>query len=134
MASVPMEQLASLGEHPELLLKEANGLYAQSIKKMRLFLSEMAVLKAKRQPIPARMIWKLGDIIFNLSYSLKQASLELDDLYGHLTRDLDVQRKWLEKVITLRRYIENQDVIPESLKWCQFYPAPKKIAINLLKG
>ena len=134
MTSIPMEQLDSLGEHPELLLKKASGIYAQAVEEMRRFLSEMADLKAKRQPVPARIVWELGDIIFSLSYRLRQASLELDDLYAHLTRDLGVKRMWLEKVVILRRYIEMQDSIPETLKWGQFYSAPKKTAMSLLKG
>lgn len=134
MASIPMEQLDFLGEHPELLLNEVDGIYAQAVEEMRQFLSEMADMKAKRQPVPARIVWELGDIIFNLSYRLRQASLELDDLYAHLTRDLGVKRMWLEKVVILRRYIERQDTIPETLKWSQLYSAPKKTAMSLLKG
>lgn len=133
-ASIPMEQLDSLGEHPDLLLEKAGAIYAQAVKEMQRLLSEMADMKAKRQPVPARIVWKLGDIIFNLSYGLRQASLELDDLYSHLTRDLDVKRMWLEKVVILRRYIARQDTIPETLKWGQFYSAPKKTAMNLLEG
>ena len=133
MASIPMEQLDSLGQHPELLLEKAGVIYAQAVEEMRRFLSEMADMKARRQPIPARIVWELGDIIFNLSYGLRQASLELDDLYAHLTRDLGVKRMWLEKVVILRRYIERQNTIPETLKWGQFYSAPKKTAMSLLE-
>ena len=134
VGSVPMDQLDSLGKHPELLLNKATGIYARAIEEMRRLLSGMADLKDKRQPVPARIVWELGDNIFNLSHSLKQASLELDDLYAHLTRDLGVKRMWLEKVVILRRYIERQDTIPETLIWSKFYSAPKKAAMSLLKG
>ena len=134
IASAPLEQLDNLGARPEAVLQAAGAVYGRAVAEMRAQLSAMAELKAQRQPITAQKVWELGDTIFNLSGNLAQSSLEFDDLYGHLTRDLGVKRMWLEKVIILRRYINRKELLPVSLKWHQFYSAPKKTAQRLLES
>lgn len=133
-AAAPLEQLDNLGARPEAVLQAASAVYGRAVAEMRAQLSAMAELKAQRQPITAQTVWELGDTIFNLSSNLVQSLLELDDLYGHLTRDLGVKRMWLEKVIILRRYINRKELLPVSLKWHQFYAAPKKTAQRLLES
>lgn len=131
-AAVPLEQLDGLGAHPELLLEKAGALYGKAVAEMQACLSEMAAMKARRQPITAQKVWELGDAIFSLSHRLAQASLELDDLYGHLTRDLGVKRMWLKKVIIFRRYITRKELLPAASQWQQFYAAPRKAARDFL--
>ena len=134
IASVPMEQLDSLGADPEASLQKASVTYQCSVEAMRLLLSEMDGLKAKRIPIPARSVWELGDKVLALLCELRQSSMELDGLYEHLGRDLGMNEKRLGTVITFRRHLSDKELIPESLGWSQCEKSARKVAENLSKA
>lgn len=133
-AAVPLEQLDGLGAHPELLLEKAGALYGKSVAEMRSCLSEMAAMKARRQPITAQKVWELGDAVFSLVGHLTDMSLEVDGLYEHLARDLGVKQKRLVTVITFRRHLLDKELIPASLNWAQCEKSARKVAENLSKG
>lgn len=134
MASVPMEQLDSLGERPDLLLQKASEIYMHAVGKMRLILSEIGRVKGRRNPIPAQTVWELGDAVIDLVDSLAAMSLELDGLYEHLVRDLGMNQKRLGTVITFRRHLSDKELIPESLGWSQCEKNARKVAESLSKG
>ena len=134
IASVPMEQLDSLGEHPEASLQKASETYQRSIDIMRSLLADMDGLKAERTPITARSIWELGDAVLALVGELSQRSMELDSLYEHLGRDLGMNEKRLGTVITFRRHLPDKELIPESLGWSQCEKSARKVAESLSKG
>lgn len=131
---LPMEVLLSTQKDPELLATDAAKLYELMLERMRSLVTEMAGLRAKRQLVPARTIWKLGDCIFELKNRLATLSLQLDDTYGHLSRDLIVKRKWLEKVIIFRRYVPSEELIPTSLNWGRCEKGTRRVAENLRDG
>jgi hypothetical protein len=130
-AFLSVEGLLSIEGDPELVLQDAAKLYERAITTMRSLIAEMHDCRIHRKPILARMMWKLGDTIFKLRDELKTLSLELDDTYGHLVRDLNVKRKWLEKVIIFRRYIPDEDLIPESLNWGRCEKGTRRVAERL---
>lgn len=134
IAAVPLEQLDGLGAHPELLLEKAGALYGESVAEMRLRLSEMAAMKAQRQPITAQKVWELGDAIFRLVGYLTNMSLEADSLYEHLARDLGVKQKRLGAAVTFRRHLPDKELIPASLGWAQCEKSARKAAENLSRG
>ncbi len=134
IASVPMEQLDSLGEHPDLLLQEASEIYKHAVGKMQLILSEIGRIKGKRNPIPAQKVWELGDAVIDLVDGLAAMSLQLDRLYEHLVRDLGMNQKRLGTVITFRRHLSDKGLIPESLGWSQCEKNARKVAESLSKG
>ena len=72
--SVPMEQLDALGNHPELVLKEASRIYQDSVSRMQLLLAEMDGFKGRRSPIPASKVWEVGDAIISLNWGKSQWS------------------------------------------------------------
>ena len=124
IASVPMEQLEWLGDHPEEILNEASQTYARSVEEMRAILDDLDGFKAKRTPIPAQTIWEFGDAVFRLVAKLGNSFLELDGLYEHLMRDLEIDNGRLGKyrmtrAVTFRRYLEDKGRIPDSLDWRQ---------------
>lgn len=131
---LPMEHLFSTDLDPERVLQEASKTYKHSIALMRSAVAEIKVLRENRTPLPARRIWGLGDLIFKLVWDLRKLSLQLDDLYCHLARDLDVKRKWLEKVIILRRYVPEERLIPQSLSWGRLEKGTRKKAERLRDG
>ena len=58
----------------------------------------------------------------------------MDSIYAHLTRDLDVKRKWLEKVIIFRRYIQEEAAIPKAAYWGMFEHGTRRKAEQLQAG
>ena len=119
---------------PEALAREAAAVYQGLVGRMGLAVKEIDALRRARTPVPARKVWQLGDLVFRLTGELAELGLELDGVYMHLTRDLGVKRKWLEKVIILRRYIDDVSVIPESLNWGRCEKGTARIAVALTRG
>lgn len=119
---------------PEALLREATGVYRRLIGDMRSLLADIDGRRRARISVPAREVWKVGDLVFGLRHELAQLGLELDGVYDHLTRDLGVKRKWLEKAIILRRYIDDMAIIPESLNWGRCEKGTARVARRLTEG
>jgi hypothetical protein len=69
--------------------------------------------------------------VFKLRDDLAELRVQLDDLYAHLTRDVGPKRKWLEKAVILRRYVNAEDIIPPSLNWGRCKDGTKRIAEQL---
>lgn len=130
-AFLPMEELISGDDDPELRLKKAVQVYQRSIVKMRNLIQEIQNLRDNHKLLPARKVWHLGDAIFELQHELSKLSLQLDGLYDHLIRDLGVKRKWLEKVIIFRRYLPDENAIPQSLNWGRCEKGTRKAAEKL---
>ena len=134
VASVPLEQLDALGEHPEALLRAASETYKNSIGGMRSLLADIDALKTRRIPISARKIWELGDAVLDLISELEQYSMELDGLYDHLVRDLGMKERRWNAIITFRRYLADKGLIPETLGWRRCERYSRQVAESLSKG
>lgn len=123
------------GDHdPQTLVREATEVYERVIDRMRLVVGEIKALRRTRTPIPARKVWQVGDLVFRLRDELATVGLQVDGVYDHLARDLAVKRKWLEKVIILRRYIEDIAIIPKELNWGRCEKGTARIARRLSDG
>ena len=136
VASVPIEQLDALGDHPEEVMREASKTYIHSIEAMGLLLDDLDRVKVSRTPIPAQKVWEFGDAVFRLVESLAYLSLEIDGLYEHLMRDLEIDkgrlgRYRMTRAITFRRYLVNKDLIPASLDWRRCEKNARKTAEQL---
>jgi len=118
----------------ESLLNKAAIIYGSYISKMLASVDVIDVFRSNRRPLPARKIWQLGDIIFQLVDELSQLSLQIDGIYDHLGRDLNVKRKWLEKVIIFRRCIPEEGMIPEHLNWGKCEKGTRRKAELIRKG
>lgn len=134
MAFLPLEQFLSSERDLEPVIKEATYLYEQSIRRMHSAIDEINTFRNERRLLPARKVWKLGDLIFELVANLERLSFQIDGIYSHLVRDLNVKRKWLEKVIILRRYLPNEHIIPESMNWGRFEKGTRRAAESLQKS
>ena len=133
-AFMSMEELISSERDPEPELRKAIEVYECSITRMRCLVTEIQGLRANHKLLPARKVWQLGDAIFGLRNDLEKLSIQMNGLYNHLVRDLGVKRKWLEKVIIFRRYLPEEDVIPESLNWGRCEKGTRRVAERLRKG
>jgi len=134
MAFLPMEEVLSDHRDPEVVLGRAVKIYGKSVQKMRHIVGGMQELRASRKRVPAREMWQLGDVIFQLVEDLRGQSLQLDGVYQHLSRDLQVKRKWLEKAIIFRRYLPDQSVIPQYLNWGSCEKGTRRVAERLRRG
>ncbi|MFZ2148996.1 MAG: hypothetical protein WAV28_17435 [Sedimentisphaerales bacterium] len=133
-AFMSIEDFAQTTLDLEPQLKKASSLYDKYILRMRCTISEIRSIRKSGCLTPARKVWKIGDTIFGLTQQLAKLSFQIDGLYEHLVRDLDVKRKWLEKVVILRRYIPTKETIPESSNWGQFEKGTRKAAIRLTEN
>ena len=123
-----MDGMLTLSVEHESLIENAAHIYTTYIHNMRVILDRVTSIKAKRQVIPASLMWELGDLILNLVDEMGMISLQIDGLYDHLTRDLNVRRMWLEKVIIFRRHLSDISIIPADLNWGKCRDAPRKVA------
>jgi len=114
--------------------EQSSQIYFDAISLMKIELELMKMTKKSKKSITARQIWKLGNYIFKLVNDLERLCLQIDGLYGHLERDLEVKRKWLEKVIILRRYLPSINLIPENLRWGFFEHSTRNKAEQLAKN
>ena len=128
IACLAMESALSAKAHLEKLLQKAAEVYHEAVSAMRTLVGKMRERRLHRKPVPARMVWELGHRIFRLKSALAKLSLQLDDLYSHLTRDLRVKRMWLEKVIIFRRYLPKKGLIPRNLGWGRCSRTPRRAA------
>ena len=133
-ALLPLDTILSSIEDQQPILLAAAEAYTTSVGRMRSLVVTFTDCRQRRVPIPARKVWLLGEIVFDLINELKLLNLEIDGLYDHLVRDLSVKRKWLEKVIILRRYVPNVEIIPESLPWGRCEKGTKAVAKELAKA
>lgn len=128
-----MEAAIGSKRDPEAVLRKATNIYEKSITRIRSMLVEIQAERDNRKPIAARKIWQIGHIIFELRDQLERLSLQLDSVYDHLVRDLGVRRKWLEKVIILRRHLPDKALIPKSLNWGCCEKGTRRVAQRLRK-
>lgn len=131
VSSVPISQLARLGDKPEVSLNVACDAYGRAIGAMREVLGDIDQLKSKRIPIPARKMWELGDAVVTLGVELEDCSMELDSINEHLVRDLGINAKRMGTIVTFRRHLPEKELIPESLGWSQCEKQARKVAEKL---
>lgn len=130
-AFVSLDRILSVRSDPEALLQEVSSIYGIRVAEMRALIAEIKLLRHQHRLLPALKIWQLGNLIFLLISEIADLSLELDRLYSHLVRDLEVNRKWLEKVIIFRRYIPRAEAIPENLNWGRCEKGTRRAAESL---
>jgi len=134
VALLSVEGLVELQENPQHALARAARLYERSVRAMRCMIDDIQGLRSQHRLLPARIVWRLGDRVFRLRDDLAGLSMQIDGVYGHLARDLQVKRKWLEKVVTLRRYLPREDLIPPELNWGSCEKGTGRAAQRLAKG
>jgi len=78
-------------------------------------------------------MWSLGNKIHRFTNSLKKDGFYLNGLYEHSTRDLQVSRNLLEKVVIFRSYFPNRSLISNNMLWREIRYAPRKNAEKLKK-
>lgn len=131
IASISLAQLELLGDRPEERLQVACDAYGRTVGRMREVLADIELLKSRRTPIPARKMWELGDALVNLAALLEENFMEMAGLNDHLVRDLGINAKRMGTIVTFRRHLPNQEMIPEVLGWSQCEKQARKVAEEL---
>ena len=132
-AYVPVDYLLSGDKDMETILKMASDLYERFFIKVQAALAEINDYRTKHILLPARSVWRLGNVIFEFVNSLSNQNLQIDGLYEHMERDFKINRKWLVKVIILRRYIPTESHIPETINWGHFEKGTRRKAEELMR-
>lgn len=127
---LPVDEMSEVDGDIADLLSKAEEVYGSYIARMRDLVNKINELR-KHRKFSARMAWVLGDLIFELRDQLGALSLQLDGIYEHLTRDLGANKKWLEKVVILRRYLPVEEMIPPGLNWGYFEHSTRRKAEQL---
>jgi len=130
--SLSMQGLLILEGDLDTIITSATHIYEEALGEMSDLLREREQLIRNRKRVPARLIWRIGDVIFRLNDDLAKLNLQIDNTYNHLVRDLKVNRKWLEKVVIFRRYIPQIDLIPDTATWGAFEKGTRRKAQALL--
>lgn len=130
-ASLRLGDVALVSGDLQGVLSTAAGLYAEAIERAARAIGSIRECRAARKLTPARLVWNVGDCVFELRDRLEEHGLQLDDLYAHFIRDLGVKRKWLEKAVILRRYVPEEELIPKDLNWGRCEKGTKRIAERL---
>ena len=133
-AFLPIEAFIMNNLNGTKMIDAAANLYEKYTNAMLIKLNEIDYMRRKRILIPARLIWELGDLVFKLVDELKQMSLQIDSLYQHLSRDLNIKPKRLEKIVIFRRYINDEKLIPPALNWGRCEKGTRRIAENISRG
>ena len=134
LGTMAIEEALDVDTDLEALLHKAACLYEHRLQRMTSLVDQIQTFRSRRQPTRAHLIWQLGDEIFGLKDDLSDLSLQINGIYQHLVRDLKVKRKWLEKVVILRRYLPDQSLIPEALNWGQCEKGTRRVAERLRQG
>jgi len=134
MPYIAAEKVFDADGEPNILMQRALRVYINAIRKMTAKANEIESCRNNRKPVSARLVWSLGDLIFLLRNDLEKLGLQLDGVYDHVARDLRVKKKWLEKIIILRRYLPDRSLIPQTISWGRLEKGTKKKALLLSSG
>jgi hypothetical protein len=133
-AFLDITDFLSKEKNQEEKLKQASLIYNNSISQMKTTLKEICACRDNRRPLPARIIWEFGDHVFRLTNNLANLAFQIDGLYEHLEIELNTKRKWLEKTVIFRRYIQKKESIPVLLNWGKCEKGTRRIAQQIQKG
>lgn len=129
-----LEGLAVVKGDPEVLLRQATAEYAGLVRALRAMKAEIDSHRQLRTRLPARKVWRVGDAVLTFARHLESWSLRIDGLYDHVSRDVGLKRKWLEKALTLRRHLPDERLIPVTLNWGRLEKGTRKAAERLRRA
>ncbi len=126
LASTSLDKFEAASDNTKDLLIKAGKIYEKYIKKMSGLYRERDLLKAKHKVIKPALMWEIGDGIFSMLEELNKLGISVEDLYGSLSRDLNISRTTIKRLISLRRYFKSKNEIPAGLSWGKIKDAPKR--------
>jgi hypothetical protein len=134
VAAVPLDSIQTGAISKESELKAVTKIYKKQIVVLKKILKDIESDKSKRIALTAVKMWILGDKILELIEMIGRKNFQIDNLYEHLTRDLDRKKDWLKKAIIFRKYLPDGQLIPPGLKWHHCKDMPKISAEMILRN
>lgn len=126
LASVSFIDFDDFTEDLKNKLEKAARIYEKHIKIIKKLLIIRDNFKSTKNVLTSRFMWMMGDKIFVMIDELDKIGITIDCLYDNLTRDLNISRTTLKRLISLRRYFNNINELPPKLCWSKIKDAPKK--------
>ena len=130
--TVLLSNLALLRDDPAETMREVTSIYRGAVTNVKRWQSDIRVLRKSKVPLSARKAWELGDILHKLRTDLAKRGCRLDGLYDHLERHVGLAPRRARSFVTLRRYVENPDSIPENLTWHNMEKTAKSFSRNIV--
>jgi len=115
--SVRLGDLSKLRGDPAETMRDAAGIYRESLIEIKRWRREAQTLREAKSPLPARKAWHLGDILHRLQTELMARGCKLQSVYDHLERHAGLQPRRAAEFIALRKHIDDAAAIPEDLNW-----------------
>ncbi len=100
-----------------MTMRAVTILYETALTEIKQWQREAKSLRLSRTPMSVRVAWELGDILLRLNAGLAEQGCQVENLYDHLERHAGLSPKRASSFVTLRRYVDDADLIPEELQW-----------------
>lgn len=115
--SVPITDLALIPNDPAETMNTVTKIYQNALTEIKYWHEDADALRKSKTPMPARKVWELGDILDRLNAGLAEQGCRIENLYDHLERHAGIPSKRASSFVTLRRYVDDAEMIPENLQW-----------------
>ncbi len=132
--SVPIGDLALLPNDPADTMNKATLIYQNAVMEINGWHQDADALRKARTPMPVRKVWELGDILHRLTAGLAQQGCRVENLYDHLERHAGIPSKRASSFVTLRRYVDDVEMIPHELQWNRILKTVKSTSQAIADG
>lgn len=131
--SVPLKHLTMLQNDPAETMSAATDIYISTLREIKNWQIQARELRSSNIALPAWKAWELGDIVYRMNANLSERGCRLEGVYDHLHRHAGLSPKWLGKFVTLRRYVEESEIIPCELRWNRIRDSAKSFGRTITK-
>jgi len=108
--------------------------YQEMIDQCRTRLDSVSQQKAQKAKVDPLLFWEIGNYILRyLQDERLRGEFALNDIYGHLSRDLPLSTSSLEKILTFRRRFASKDLVDSSKGWTYYRDATYQKPVSASK-
>lgn len=132
--SVPMGDLSLLSNGPAETMQAVTMIYQSALVDIKIWQKDAGELRKSKTPMTVRKVWELGDILHRLNADLAEQGCRIENLYDHLERHADISPKRASSFVTLRRYVDDAEMIPEGLQWNKILKTVKSTSQAIAHG
>lgn len=132
--SVSIGDLALLPNDPAETMNIVTAIYQDALAEMKRWHEDANALRNSKTPMPVRKVWELGDILHRLNAALAEQGCRIENLYDHLERHAGIPSKRASSFVTLRRYVDDAEMIPNGLQWNKIIKTVKATSQAIAAG
>ena len=134
IALIHLEDFARADFDTEMVLAKAEYEYNNLISNMSHLFNDIKGFYRSHTPLPASLVWKVGNEMKTVEKKLEILGLVIENLYSHIERDVNIDRDLLTRAYTIRRYLSDSSNIPNDLTWRRCRRGTKRIAMEISNG